>query len=75
MSSSTKLRKIGNSHGVVLPKELLERHGFAEGDTIYVIETADGIKLTPYDSNLGDAMKIFEEGRKRYRNALHELAK
>ena len=75
MSSSTKIRKIGNSQGVVLPKELLERHGFAEGDTVYVIETADGIKLTAFDPALDDAMKIFEEGRKRYRNALRELAK
>lgn len=75
MSSSTKIRKIGNSHGVVLPKELLERHGFAEGDTVFVIETADGIKLTGFDPVFAKGLEAFARTRRKYRNALRELAK
>ncbi len=72
---SIKIRKIGNSQGVVLPKEMLDRLGLAEGDVLYVSDSAEGIKLSPYDPNLAGAMKAFERGRKKYRNALRELAK
>ena len=75
MSEKIKLRKIGNSQGVVLPKEILERHGLAEGDVLYVIDTAEGIKLTPYDPVLAKGMEAFERTRRKYRNALRELAK
>jgi putative addiction module antidote len=70
-----KVRRIGNSQGVVLPKEILDRHGVAEGDVLYVIDTAEGIKLTPYDPVLAKGMKAFARTRRKYRNALRELAK
>lgn len=75
MSEKIKLRKIGNSQGVVLPKKILDRHGLAEGDVLYVIDTAEGIKLTPYDPVLAKGMEAFERTRRKYRNALRELAK
>ena len=75
MSEKLKLRRIGNSQGVVLPKEILDRHGLAEGDVLYVIDTAEGIKLTPYDPVLAKGMEAFERTRRKYRNALRELAK
>ena len=70
-----KVRKVGNSHGVVLPKEVLAELGIGENDVLILTRTPQGIALPPYDPNLADAMKVFEEGRKRYRNALRELAK
>jgi putative addiction module antidote len=75
MSEKIKLRKIGNSHGVVLPKEILDRHGLAEGDALYVIDTAEGIRLTPYDPVMERGMRAFQRTRRKYRNALRELAK
>ncbi|HEY7608224.1 MAG TPA: AbrB/MazE/SpoVT family DNA-binding domain-containing protein [Alphaproteobacteria bacterium] len=75
MSEKIKLRKIGNSQGVVLPKEILERHGLAEGDTLYIVDTAEGIKLTPYDPVLAKGMEAFARTRRKYRNALRQLAK
>jgi putative addiction module antidote len=75
MSEKIKLRKIGNSQGVVLPKGILERHGLAEGDTLYVMDTAEGIKLTPYDPVFAKGMEAFARTRRKYRNALRELAK
>ena len=70
-----KVRKVGNSHGVVLPKEVLAELGIGENDVLILTRTPQGIALSQYDPNLSEAMKVFEEGRKRYRNALRELAK
>lgn len=70
-----KLRKIGNSLGVTLPKEVLEKFKLAEGDSLFLIETQEGIQLTPYDPEFEKAMAIYREGSIKYRNALKELAK
>jgi len=75
MSEKIKLRKIGNSHGVVLPKEILDRHGLAEGDALYVIDTAEGIRLTPNDPDFEAVLESNRDYMKRHRNALHELSK
>ena len=75
MSKELKLRKIGNSQGVVLPKEILDRHGLAEGDVLYVIDTAEGIKLTPNDPEFEAVLEANRDYMKRHRNALHELSK
>lgn len=70
-----KLRKIGNSIGVILPKEATSRLRVAEGDTLLLTETPDGIQLTPYDADFEAAMEAFEQTRKKYRNTLRKLAK
>jgi putative addiction module antidote len=75
MSEKIKLRKIGNSQGVVLPKEILDRHGVSEGDVLYVIDSADGIKLVPYDPDFEAVLESNRDYMKRHRNALHELSK
>ena len=75
MTEKIKLRKIGNSQGVVLPKEILDRHGVAEGDVLYVIDSADGIKLVPYDPDFEAVLESNRDYMKRHRNALHELSK
>jgi len=74
-SKESKIRAIGNSAGVILPKELLEKYGFAEGDKVHLVETADGVLVTLKDPNFARAMEAYERGAKRYYNALRELAK
>jgi len=69
-----KIRKIGNSLGVTLPREAVAQLRSTEGDMLYLTETPLGFLLTPYDPAFAEAMTAFEEGAKTYRNALHELA-
>jgi putative addiction module antidote len=70
-----KIRKIGNSLGASIPKEILEQMNVGEGDTLYVTQTPDGIHLTPYDPEFELAMEAAKNITNRYRNALKELAK
>lgn len=70
-----KLRKIGSSVGVILPKELLEILNLAEGDQVFADTDQNGLSLTPYDPEFEAAMEAFGRTRKKYRNALHQLAK
>ena len=71
-----KLRALGNSVGAVIPKEALARMNVQSGDSIYLTESPDGgFRLTPTDPDFAEAMEIAEEGMRRYRNALRELAK
>jgi putative addiction module antidote len=71
-----QLKKIGNSTGVILPKELLARLNLKTGDNFYATLTPDGgIRFTPYDPKFEKAMEVARRGMKAYRNALAELAK
>lgn len=71
-----EIKKIGNSTGLILPKELLGRLKLDQGDWLYVTEMPDGgVRLTPYDPTFDKGMKIAEKAMKTYRNALTELAK
>ena len=72
--SSTKLRKIGNSTGITLPKEVLDKLGLKEGDTLSIILTSDGIQLTPYNPDFEKALQAYKEGKSMYRNAMRQLA-
>ena len=70
-----KLRKVGTSVGLILPKELLETLHLVEGDQVFADTNKDGLQLTPYDPEFEAAMDAFDRTRKKYRNALHQLAK
>jgi putative addiction module antidote len=70
-----KIRKIGNSLGASIPKEILEKMNVGEGDSLYVTQTPDGIYLTPYDPEFEETMEAAKSITNRYRNALKELAK
>lgn len=71
-----KLRKIGNSVGVVLPKEVLNHLKVGEGDTICVTETVDGsLRVGPSNDEFKKQMEAAEGVINRYRNTLRELAK
>jgi putative addiction module antidote len=76
MTTQLKVRKIGNSLGLIVPKELSDLLHVQEGDTLHAVIDADGgVRITPYDPQFEDAMKAFERTRRKYRNALRELAK
>jgi len=71
-----KLRKVGNSVGLVLPKEALARLNVEEGDAIYLTEATDGgFRVTANNPGFAQKMKGAERLSRRYRHALKELAK
>ena len=71
-----KLRKIGNSVGLVLPKEALAHLNVEEGDTICVTDAADGsVRLSATNAEFSRQMRIAKGVMRRYRNTLRELAK
>lgn len=70
-----KVRKIGNSLGVVLPKDVLAKLNVSEGDELSVSETAEGVALQAHDGAFQEQIEAARRAMKRYRNALRELAK
>lgn len=75
MATTLKLRKIGNSVGVVLPKEVLAALDAKEGDEVSVTETPNGIQLNKPDTEFEEHMKLVEDIMKRYPNTLRALSK
>ena len=75
MTKETTIRAIGNSAGATIPKAMLDRYRLAEGDRVHLVETEEGILITPFDPTFADAMAIYERGAKQYRNTMRELAK
>ncbi|MDA7541472.1 AbrB/MazE/SpoVT family DNA-binding domain-containing protein [bacterium] len=73
--TTIKVRDIGNSLGVVLPKELIARLRVSKGDKLYVQETVDGIRLTAYDPEFQKQMEIAESVMREDRDALRALSK
>lgn len=73
--SVLKLTQIGNSVGVILPKEVLARLKVEKGDIVFLTEAANGITLTPYDPELEEQLKIGREFMHEYRDTFHQLAK
>lgn len=69
-----KVTGIGNSAGVILPKELLARLRLEKGDELYALETPDGIRLTTYDPELAAQMEIAEQIMREDRAVLRKLA-
>jgi putative addiction module antidote len=71
-----QLKKIGNSTGLIFPKEIMARLNLNVGDNFYATLTPEGgIRFTPYDPKFEKAMEVARRGMKIYRNALAELAK
>lgn len=75
MSEKVKIRKIGNSLGVILPKQTLGALRVQEGDELILTEAQDGVRLTTADPEFAKTMEVFDSLTRRYRNALRELAK
>lgn len=73
--TTIKIRDVGNSLGVVLPKELIARLRVSKGDKLFVQETVDGIRLTPYDPEFQQQMEIAQMVMREDRDALRALSK
>jgi len=75
MGTAVKVTTVGNSTGIVLPKEVLARLRVEKGDTLYVTETPDGVQLSPYDAEFARQMETGRKVMRQYRDALRKLAK
>lgn len=73
--ATLKITQIGNSLGLILPREIVERLRLAKGESVSVVETAQGIEITPFDPDFERKLEAARKVTKRYRNALRELAK
>ena len=71
----TKLRKIGNGYGVLLPKQVIERLRVSEGGVLNLTETSSGIELSPFDANFSEQVEAFRRTESRHLNSYRELAK
>lgn len=74
MTTATKIIAIGNSTGVILPKETLARLNVQKGDTLYIIETPQGVRLSPYDQEFATQMEAAREVMRENRDVLQRLA-
>jgi putative addiction module antidote len=70
-----KVTAVGNSMGILLPKEALTKLKASKGDTLYLVDSPEGLTLTPYQQDFETQMETAEKVMKKYRNAFHELAK
>jgi putative addiction module antidote len=70
-----QIKKIGNSTGLILPKELLQRLGLEQGDEVIVSQEPDGFKLSLPEEHFERGLEIARKAMKKYRSALKELAK
>jgi putative addiction module antidote len=70
-----KLRAVGTSTGVVLPKEFLQRLKVKKDDTLFAVETREGYLLTPYDPEIEEELKLGREFMDEYRDTFRALAK
>ncbi len=75
MTVEIKIRKVGNSLGVVLPREVLAHLNVREGDTMTLTAAQDGVRLMANNPEFAKTMAVFESLNRRYRNALRELAR
>jgi putative addiction module antidote len=74
MATTVKITTVGNSVGVVLPREILERLHVEKGDSLYVLETPNGIELTAYDPEFAEQFEIAKRVMREDRDALRKLA-
>jgi len=70
-----KMTAIGNSVGVILPRETLDRLKLEKGDTLHLVETPNGVELTPYDPEFEAEMDSVRRVMRKNRDALRRLAK
>jgi len=69
-----KIRKIGNSYGFTISKELLEKYNLKEGQTLHLIENDDGFTLTPYDPEFQKWSENFKRANEKFKNTLKVLS-
>jgi putative addiction module antidote len=75
MTAVMKLRKVGGSLGIIIPKDEIDRMHLKEGDELFGLPDGGGLRLQAFDPSFQRKLKAFENTRRQFRNALHELAK
>jgi len=70
-----KLTQIGNSVGIILPKEVLARLKLMKGDSLYLTDTPGGVALTPYDPTFEEQLELGREFMREYKDTFRALAK
>jgi len=74
--TSLRIRKVGNSLGMVMPKDVVAKLNVKDGDSVFLTEAPDGsLRITPYDPAFEEQMDAARQGMATYRNTLRELAK
>ncbi len=71
----TSVRRVGNSLGITLPKTIIENYHLNEGDELHLVETEEGVILTPFDPKFSEWANAYDRTNMRYRNTLKALAK
>ena len=74
MATAVKITTIGSSVGIVLPREILNRLHVEKGDTLYLTESPDGIRISCYDPNLAKKLDAMEQVMRENRDVLKKLA-
>lgn len=74
MATAVKITTIGNSVGIILPKEVLLKLKVMKGDSLYLSDTPEGIQLTPYDQSFAEEMDAAKRVMKKNRDVLRRLA-
>lgn len=69
-----KITTVGNSAGIILPRDLLARLRLNKGDELHALETPDGIRLSVFDPSLAEQMDVAERIMREDRQVLHKLA-
>jgi antitoxin MazE len=71
----TSVRRVGNSLGITLPKTIVDNYHLSEGDELHLIETEEGVVLTPFNPKFAEWANAYERTNKKFRNTLRALAK
>ncbi len=71
----TSVRRVGNSLGITLPKTIVDNYHLTEGDELHLVETEEGVVLTPFNPKFAEWAKAYERTNRKYRNVLKVLAK
>jgi putative addiction module antidote len=73
--TTLKITQIGNSLGLILPKEMLARLKLEKGDSVFVTDAPGGVKVTPYDPSVAEQLSLGHEFMREYRDTFNQLAK
>ena len=71
----TAVRRVGNSLGITLPKTIIDNYNLNEGDELHLVQTDEGVVLTPLDPEFTAWAEAYRRTNKKFRNTLHALAK
>ncbi len=74
MGTTVKVTAIGNSAGIILPKEILAKLDVEKGDSLYIMDAPDGVQLTAYDQNFAGEMEVAKRVMRKHRDVLRKLA-